>query len=85
MSEGIMMVLAANGLLHRAAKTGGADLSKIMIEDVVDWAIQMKFQVKLPVSARESAPKTKPNAPPDDDPIGSGGFITPPQPQHHLP
>jgi hypothetical protein len=85
MSEGIMMVLAANGLLHRAAKSGGADLSKTYIEDVVDWAIQMKFEVKLPISARKSAPaKTKPKSPAtDDDPIGNGGFITPPQPQHH--
>jgi hypothetical protein len=87
MSEGITMVLAANGLLHRAAKTGGADLSKITIEDVVDWAIQMKFQVRLPVSTRKSGPaKTKPKSPAtDDDPIGNGGFITPPQPQHHSP
>jgi hypothetical protein len=86
-SEGIMMVLVAIGLLHRAEKTGGADLSKINIEDVVDWAIQMKFEIKLPISARKSAPaKTKPKSPAtDDDPIGNGGFITPPQPQRHSP
>jgi hypothetical protein len=76
------MVLAATGLLHRAAKTGGADLAKIDIEDVVDWAIQMKFQIKIPALARTAEPaKTKPQSPgADDDPLGcDGGFITPPQ------
>lgn len=82
--EGTMMVLAAVGLLHQVAKkTGGADLAKIDIEDVVAWAIQMKFELKVPMSARKADPvKPKPKAPAaDDDPIGSGGFIKPPPPQ----
>src|SRR5208282_5317570 len=79
LSEGIMVVLAAVGLLHRVEKTGGADLSKIAIEDVVDWTIQMKFQFTMPTVARKADPaKPKPKAPAtDDDPIGNGGFITP--------
>lgn len=81
-SEGVIMVLAGIGLLHRAAKDGGADLSKIPIEDVIDWAIQMKFEVRLPISAQKADPvKPSPKAPAaDDDPIGSGGFIKPPPP-----
>lgn len=87
-SVGIMMVLAAVGLLHRVERTGGADLAKVAIEDVVDWVIQMQFQIAVPTTARKSAPaKIKPKSPAtdDDDPIGNGGFITPPQPQRHSP
>ena len=47
-SEGYTMVLAGTHLLDLQAKNGAADLSRIYIEDVVQWAIDMKFRVHFP-------------------------------------
>ena len=47
-SEGITMVMAGTRLLDLQAKNGAVDLSKIYIEDVVQWAIDMKFKVHFP-------------------------------------
>ncbi len=47
-SEGYTMVLAGTHLLDVQAKNGAGDLSKIYIEDVVQWAIDMKFRIHFP-------------------------------------
>jgi hypothetical protein len=91
MPEGIAMVIAGTGLLDRAAKRGGIDLSKIYIEDVVQWVTDLKFTAGLsPLSqapfravqesAKPAAKKKVPDIDPNDDPIGQGGFITPHRP-----
>jgi hypothetical protein len=47
-SEGFTMVMVGTRLLDLQAKSGAADLSRIYIEDVVQWAIDMKFKVHFP-------------------------------------
>ena len=47
-SEGITMLMAGTHLLDLQAKNGAVDLSKVYIEDVVQWAIDMKFKVHFP-------------------------------------
>jgi hypothetical protein len=42
------MVMAGTRLLDLQAKNGAVDLSKIYIEDVVQWALNMKFLVHFP-------------------------------------
>jgi hypothetical protein len=47
-SEGFTTVMAGTRLLDLQAKNGAVDLSKIYIEDVVQWALNMKFLVHFP-------------------------------------
>jgi len=77
------------GLEQQAAKDKSIDLSRIEVEDVVLRTTAAKFQIPAPpdfqrkvdppVTPRPAAPApaARPAAP-DDDPIGPGGFIKPP-------
>ena len=47
-SEGYTMVLAGKTSCLPAGKNGAGDLSEFYIEDVVQWAIDMKFRIHFP-------------------------------------
>lgn len=78
-SLGMMMVNAGVELMERASHTGFVDMSQVTIEMIIDWAIDQKFVM----SGKKNADFKKPDfirkaKPQNDDPIGDGGFITPP-------
>jgi hypothetical protein len=87
--EGTYDLLERIGKLEQQAdKDKSVDLSKIRIEELVALTTAAKFkilpdfqrQADPPVTTRPAAPipAPRPAAPFDDDPIGPGGFITPP-------
>jgi len=79
---------------QQAEKDKSVDLSKITVEELVVLTTAAKFKIvpdfqrqadppvtprpAVPVPAPPPAPAPRPAAPFDDDPIGQGGFITPP-------
>ena len=87
--EGTYDLLSRIGKLEQQAdKDKSVDLSKIKVEELVALTTAAKFkilpdfqrQADPPVTPRPTAPipAPRPAAPFDDDPIGQGGFITPP-------
>jgi len=81
-------------LEQQADKDKSVDLSKIRVEELVVLTTAAKFKIlpdfqrqadppvtprpAAPVPAPPPSPAPRPVAPFDDDPIGQGGFITPP-------
>ncbi len=71
-----------NDLFARIAKLQTdktVDLSKMQLEQVIALNSAEKFKISVPQEfQRTGEPSAKPRPADDDDPIGPGGFITPP-------